>query len=478
MTGDMQKAAFFRLCRLLAFTAFLCAGACGAARALTISAPVESWTVGPIQAKSSSGVGYCSMKNTYDDGKVLVFARDAEGSNSVAIDFHKKILKVGAQYVVGMKVGMVERKMLAIAATPAVLIVQMGLDHTYYETLRRKAVMQLSFNGDEMAFALNGTGDALAALSKCAVAVGQGKAYPVTHIAAGKIPADKLAGDVAAVLPAADEPALPQSGVVQNPNPDDFDLGRQSAEATLRRQIAELQAENRKLLLQNQAIAARMLAEDKGRHPLAQPDPPEEVVAMPPGGMMMHDAAPMKAINVKTFARARAGGKTHVVSASIVPAGGAEAANMAAAPSVEPAAGAGVTDSGFLRSLLFRAGIKPHAAGKGRYTWKTDDVYGGALEGPVPQGADFNRVVANYLNEARTRCGGDFARKLGLVETLSGKTVQTGEIVCIDGRHDVGAALLFVQDGGNFLVVTHEGTTDQMDEALAKRKAVLSKISG
>ncbi|MBI1214228.1 MAG: hypothetical protein GC185_00250 [Alphaproteobacteria bacterium] len=471
-----MKTSLLRPFRFLALAAVL--AVCGgvSARAVSISAPVDEWTVGPIRAKSSSGVGYCSMKNTYDDGKSLVFARDAEGSNSIAIDFRKKTLKVGAQYLVSMKVGMLDRSMVAIAATPKVLIVQMGLDRAYYDMLRRKSVMQISYDGNDMAFALNGTSDGLAALTDCANAIGNGRPFAEVSIATTAIPADKLADDVAAVLPS---DALDKTGPVAKITPDDVNLGKQAAESTLQKEIAELRAENRKLLLQNQAIAARMAAEDHGRHPLAQPDPPEEIVDMPELAQAPVSGPVPKAVSVKTSAKERANGKTHVISASLspeetqaVPAG--QAGSMS---SVEPAAG-GVSPDIFLKSLLKRAHLRPMAAGQGRYTWKTGDIYGGALAGPLPADTDFSHAVDNYIEQARTRCGGDFARKMGLVKMEKGLSLQTGEIACIDGKHDVGAALVFIRDGGNLIVVTHEGTTDQMGDALKKRKDVISAISG
>ena len=98
------------------------------AAAAPLNNPRGPWEVGPINALSSSGVGFCSMKNIYEDGKGLVFARDAEGSNSIAISFTKKTLTSGAQYTVELNAEGLKRDMVALAATPMVLIVQMGLD--------------------------------------------------------------------------------------------------------------------------------------------------------------------------------------------------------------------------------------------------------------------------------------------------------------------------------------------------------------
>lgn len=460
--------------------------ACVSARAMTITSPTGDWIVGPITAKSSSGVAYCSMKNDYDSGLSLVFARDAEGANSIAIDFHKKQLEIGAQYQVGFQVGLIKRQMVAIAATPSVLIVQMGLDSAYYETLRRKSVMHISLSsGEDMAFALNGTSDALTALTECAVAEGRGKKFTPVRIAAGKMPQSKLADGMADVLPPQTQQPPAQIYTSEKAAPtQDYDLGRQAVTATLQNEIDKLKAENRALLLQNQAIAARMAAEDAAaaRHPAGGVELPQEVIHMPPKEARATPVVPaLEDIHVKTSSSARKSGKTHVISASLTPVGedAAVASAESSAPAVEPAAGAVavVKPDGFLKDVLHRAGIRAQKSGQGRYTWKTQGVYGGALEGALPAGTQFTAAVDNYLLQAKARCKGDFAHKTGAAETVGGLPVQTGEVACIDGKHDVGAALLFVQDGKSMIVITHEGTTDQMETALGRRAAVLTALS-
>src|ERR1035437_4173841 len=76
--------------------------------------PAHEWAVGPISAKSSNGASYCSMKNTYPDGQTLVFARDNQGSNSIALDFHKNFFDVSRQYNVRVRVGSVMRRVVAL----------------------------------------------------------------------------------------------------------------------------------------------------------------------------------------------------------------------------------------------------------------------------------------------------------------------------------------------------------------------------
>jgi hypothetical protein len=225
------------------------------------NAPKGDWIVGPINAASSSGVGYCSMKNDYRNGNSLVFARDAEGSNSLAIDFHKKILQSGGQYTLTLHVGPLQREMMAIAATPSVLIIQMGLDRDFYSMLQRKSSLLVDFQTSQMSFGLDGTQDGLKALTACAQAVGARKPF-----AQARIPLKAMTDEeyLPAVEPAAGDPVLPPAKFPQVQMAEtgqgvmSGSLGQEIAQATLQDQIEQLKLENRKLLLENQRVAEGM----------------------------------------------------------------------------------------------------------------------------------------------------------------------------------------------------------------------------
>ena len=242
--------------QVIAALAFLLCGI-SPAFAGPANAPKGDWIVGPINAASSSGVGYCSMKNDYRNGNSLVFARDAEGSNSLAIDFHKKVLQTGGQYTLTLHVGPLQREMMAIAATPTVLIIQMGLDRDFYSMLQRKASLLVDFQTSQMSFGLDGTQDGLKALTACAQAVGARK-----HFAQARIPLKAMTDEeyFPGVEPAAGEPVLPpakfpQVQVAEPGQGFSGSLGTEAAQATLQDQIEQLKMENRKLLLENQRVA-------------------------------------------------------------------------------------------------------------------------------------------------------------------------------------------------------------------------------
>ena len=103
---------------LIGLSALATAGFIFAAAEACATMPVKDWEVGPINAPSSSGVGYCSVKNFYQQGQGLVVARDAEGSASLALSFQQKFMTSGGQYTIGLRAGSVARQMIALAATP------------------------------------------------------------------------------------------------------------------------------------------------------------------------------------------------------------------------------------------------------------------------------------------------------------------------------------------------------------------------
>lgn len=241
------------------------------AGAVAANAPLTSWSVGPIRAQSSSGLSYCSMKNKYQSGHGLVFARDAGGSNSIAVDFGKKMLAVGGQYTVNLIVAPLTRQMVAIAATPDVLIVQMGLDAPFYEMLRRKDALQVTVRDQVLTFGLNGTAAALDKLDDCALALGQGKTFLPARVAATDAP-PPLPG----VAAAEEEPQVPLEVSPEEKVPS---LGEQARDSVLEREVARLKEENRKLLLENQDVVRRMMEAD-AREATAEPPPEPAVVAV------------------------------------------------------------------------------------------------------------------------------------------------------------------------------------------------------
>lgn len=427
--------------------------------------PRGEWVVGPINAPSSSGVGYCSMKNTFIDGLSLVFARDAEGSNSIAVDFHKKLLKTGGQYNVTLKSGEANRPMAAIAATPSVLIVQMGLDRDFYAILSKKDNLTVDFGAAQASFALKGANDAMEVLTKCAQALGSGKKFSETKVSVAGVRPATAAPETAAIEPAAGgegaftgylggtKEAVPAIEPLANKRADETNLGLKTLNEELKKQIAELKLQNRKLLAENQQIAEQMI-----------------------NGSEMGAEMEM-AIKAESEDRERALAAENMrlrAALNEVP----EPAPAAIAQ-VEPAAGETVAPV-FLSALLDDAHIPATADSRNPevLVWGVEgDVYGSGEERRIDPKAGIEAAVTGYMNEARSRCAGDFANTAGKVRNLKGRQVLESEIACLDGHNDAAAAVLFVAEDGNLAVISHETSPARMTAALAGRDAVISALS-
>lgn len=423
-------------------------GLFGFAAHASANMPIRNWEVGPINAPSSSGVGYCSMKNLYQDGHGLVIARDGEGANSLAISFQQKTLQVGAQYTVGVRAENVVRQMVGLAATPIVLIVQMGLDRDFYVALSKKSSLQVMLKQQEINFSLDGTQEALEALTQCATALGQGKPFKAVSVGF-KSP---LQSGTVVVPPG--QPVEP------------FAPGKQAANAALSSEIERLRIENQRLLAENQAATAKMMAAEKGTvtDPILQMEMDEQQQILKAQADEAQRNGQIKAIEAAQLAAAKA-----AVQVKKDPAPVRQMVEVLPKITAKP--------DTFLQDLLRKADL-PAKAADGAFEWEVKELFGSAEEKPLPAGGGLRQAVDDYLAQAKSRCAGDFAHNEGApVRTTTGIEFLEGEIACIDGRDDAAAALVFVAREGKFAIITHEGSTDQMEDALSGRMAVITGLS-
>ena len=388
--------------------------AAGLAAPAFANMPVKAWEVGPINAPSSSGVSFCSMKNYYEDGHGLVVARDAEGSNSLAVTFEKKTLQAGGQYKVTVRAENVEREMVGLAGTPQVLIVQMGLDRDFYLALQKKHSLNLSMKGKEIDFSLDGTGDALEALAKCANDSATGKKFtPVMVATDAKPPLNNedpvLAPDAVQVIPL-------------------YSPGKQAAEDTLREEVERLKLENRKLQAESRAASVVSV----------QAQDPDEVLAE-----LESEAVQQPVIKVTKERAPKIVAKRDT----------------------------------FLEDILKKSNITAKKDGAG-YSWNTSDLFGAAEERIPPADGGLEAAVNDYVGLVGARCKGDFAHnESSIARNVNGVETIEGEFACIDGENDAAAALLFVHREGKVAVISYEGSTEQMEDALSSRSTAISNLS-
>jgi hypothetical protein len=500
----------------VAVLALACASFAALAAKPAVTAQAGSWEIGPINVKS--GVNkFCSMKNTYQDGGSLVFARDAKGTNSMAFDFGAKTLQAGHQYQATLDLPPVlTREMTAVAATDAVLLVNMSKDKGFYEALGRMKALYLTTLGRDYSYDLSGSADALRELDECVAALAGGKTYaaarqpePAAAPAQDAGPTDEIIRLRAQnkVLQRQAE-SLKAEAEAAEMNQAALDLARQAAtEITMRQKQAE--AENEKLRQalaevqekigkqdaliaaarterENKAIAqaeekkqAAVQAEADNRKKLeseneklkqslaearAKIENREETAAREEDGeaaRLKQELAAARESLTKQKEVARQEKKKPVL---------AEARKTAAVKSEE-----GIEK--ILASSALPDGLVARKTGAAKtWKWQADDLFGSAEEMRVSAGGDFGGQVDAYFSRMAARCKGDFAHTASPPQVRGRTMTQKAEMACLDGKNDVAAALLFMDDGKNFTVVTHEGLAEQIRDAVEKRDAVASAV--
>ncbi len=422
--------------------------------------PKGKWEIGPIKAKAQDGLGYCSMKSAYDGGHSIVFARDAMGSNSIAIEFSEAKLEGGKQYPVNFSIGPIERHATGLAVGTKVLIAQMGADDVFYDMVAKKDVLYVSSDPGALSFNLKGTSKALMALENCAFSFSA--APPPKSVKQGLPPvfSGLVDGGFDPPIVSNVQSAMEKGEVViqvKHPTVDEPPLGAEDDEPeTASLELQRLRAENRALELENQANAERLKAAELGKK---QKDSERETA------VTKREQA-LRKENEKLQAELAAAKEKVKVKEKDV--------KTASTPAKE-------TKSG-MKALLLKAGVTSseteiHSSGDNAYSWETGGVYGAAEQYPWPEGRAFHAVTEDYIADMRGRCQGDFAYTLGDVTKTKGNETAEAELACIGEQAQAAAALLFVADGAKMVVITYEGPTDSMPVSLEKRAQVASSLN-
>ncbi len=129
---------------------------------------------------------------------------------------------------------------------------------------------------------------------------------------------------------------------------------------------------------------------------------------------------------------------------------------------------------GIFQNALKISNIDTSNKDKGVYIWKKNDLYGNAQIFKWPAGKTFSEMINFYISRTKQRCSDNFAKHLGRQMTISGgKTYAIGNIACVGQDYSNAAALLFYGFDNKFLVVNHEGVTNQLKTALKVRDNLL-----
>jgi hypothetical protein len=416
------------------------------------------------------------MKNTYDNGYSIVFARDVSGGNSIALTLDKAGLSAGSQYYATFTIGPITRMMVSIAATKQILITQMGDDPDFYEMLSLKDKLYVELNGDRLVFDLKGTAKALEQLGACAETVGLGENFSAVTVAAA-------GADLPLPAPAPKAKPMSEFAAEALSQNKDLKLSEQALGSSVLSEVESLRREKERLQRENQAISARLHASDletaqieaaraaeferKERALMIENERLKERLAKARQGQGMP-------VSAETAVAPIAEAEATVPSQEVDTRGGGEV--MAAF--VPPPAPVPELADWARRAAGAPAAVEmpPMETGIRAWRWQTGEIYVALQELPHDPAVPLQAAAASYIETVRQRCTGDFAHKLAAARQISADAQSmTGELACMNDTQDAAAGLAFIVRGDRMVVMTYESSTDNMFDMLSMRDLFISK---
>ncbi len=392
------------------------------------------WVVRQVEVQG--GAALCSMKNSWPDGVELVFARNRDEANSIAVDFRRNMLQPGREYPVALQMEGLVRTVTGIAATTQVLMIRMGYDHAFYDALQRKESLALSFGEQQMSFGLQGTAEAMKKLESC-VSVLSAQAdtdrsdrhlksvFDILKEGAVETPA--RVAPVQTPVPPAPKAVVKVSKSPERSGKEKMggSLVQQAVSESLGAEIERLRAENRALLQENMAI--RTAAETQ-----------KAAAAEPAAG---------HADNGDNGDDAEGRFLSKVLLATQIP------------------------------SLDGFESIQDDGTFAKRFHWRDGAVTGTASDVIWPDGRGREQAVDTYMQSWKSTCSGDFAQTFGPPRAVGAVRVMEAESVCVDGVRDSAAAFLFVEGEKGWVVLAQETVAETLPEALAKRDGYIASLA-
>lgn len=475
---------------------------------LSPAEPVGAWQIAKIKTDDATNGRFCSMKNAYSDGSFLVFARDAGNTNSIAFEFPAHNLTVGGTFPIILTVDRFYRETQALAATPRVLVVQVGADDALYNLLAQKDALRMSVAGKEYVFGLKGTAKAFRALDDCAGVVRAGNFAglpPVfSNVAEGFDPpigsAPVMRQDIKSFVhvrrPNNQNQTASNASFVTTPaNP--ADMTSKDAE------IERLRAENKALQLEKDAADERLRAEamhkveiekaleeqnrreqlqfeEKSRQMETQLREKEAVLEA-------ERRRQQEALQIAEEAARRMEGEKKRFAQETRRLAEAERLaqqrrraeeDIRRAAAAMPVKGAPPKS---LRTTIAEAGIVAGNAIRvdgNALVWQRDDLFGTAEDFPSAPNEALIAAAERYMSDASMQCEGDYAGNLGRETIVAGdRAVIEAEIACINGTNDSAAVLLFVREQGKTSVIINETPAEAVAKALEARGKLLASFS-
>lgn len=138
-----------------------------------------------------------------------------------------------------------------------------------------------------------------------------------------------------------------------------------------------------------------------------------------------------------------------------------------------------------LKNMLLKAGvkdlqvvaIKDPSKAPVDFAWRTQGVFGGMRERPVPAEATIEKMSEVIEKGYKSQCQGMFANKLGTVEDIGGVKMRTAEISCQMKEGLAYVSLFFyLTDTHLFTLFLHETSGTNKDKADAARDSIAAFI--
>jgi hypothetical protein len=233
-----------------------------------VNVPLDGgWSVGMIETKSDTGDKFCSMKANYQNGQMLVFARNNTGAHSLAVDFGQKILEAGRQYPLDLTVSSKAYPVLALAATKTVLILQLTDNQPLYAAINKTDHISFVLNAKPYHFSLDNVEAGFQAIDTCAKAVTANKNFAslIVPMALKKmpppqdLPANKIALPAKTIQQTSPAPQISRQTIHSKEVDTVPTLATIARSQGLQDDISLLRAENRKLTLENQNLQGALI---------------------------------------------------------------------------------------------------------------------------------------------------------------------------------------------------------------------------
>jgi len=423
------------------------------AQAPSVSQSRGGWVVSPVKNT------LCSMKNNFNNNMDLVFAQNAAGVWSMAIDARENVFKKNKRYDVRLNIpSVVDRWVEAAATGPHVIIIQMGHDFEFFDAVRRHSMLEISMTGLSASFALRGTSKALDKMDECVgrLVLKKAKKKPYTP-KRNQIAVE----EVERVVPRLQE----KKSFIQVTTREEVD--RQKEAEDLKNQ----KAEEAEIDFESEVKAeTEFEAGVKAKAEAAKAKVEAEVKA--------------EAFRVLAQKQLNVGFETKEVQNK------GTVIRPLKKPSTEPVLKSVSNHKpDVIQILLERAGInqntvvhfkKVKSLGDDAYQWQKSQIFSSAHQVYWSKIRGLRSMALAHIEQMKGKCAGSVSYTMGGVEraVLADVNIEflDADVVCIDGQQKLMAAVLFYNQGNKFVIFSSEGAFDQRANILAMRDDIWKKI--